>query len=92
MLASRPGAKSGTTAQGVQGDIIRDSGVRGTTSKSDVRGAILTASGAHGVSSKPGAGVHGERKPKSSVFCDGSVHCESSQKASMADGIVERTH
>ena len=61
---------------------------RGAASKSGVRGAILTASGVSGTSSQPATGVHGERKPKSSVLSDGGVHWESALKASMADDIL----
>ena len=79
---------SGTTAQGVQGDITKDSGVRGAASKSGLRGAILTASGVSGTASLPATGVHGESKPKSSVLSNGGVHWESPLKASMADDIL----
>ena len=79
---------SGTTAQGLQGGITKDSGVRRAASKSGVRGAMLTASGVSGISSQPATGVHGESKPKSSVLSDGGVHWESALKASMADDIL----
>ena len=79
---------SGTTAQGVQGDITKDSGVRGAASKLGVRWDILTASGVSGISSQPASGVHGERTPKPSVLSDGGVHWESALKASMADDTL----